>query len=501
MQVEDLVALVEKIQNYKCEFQKVEVKAAEQGCPKLYDTLSSFSNQDEGGIIVLGLREKNKEKNERDFAIVGVYDTQDIQQQIASQCRQMEAEVRPLITVAQIEDKFVVGVEVPGVDVSLRPIYYKGAGRNNGSYVRVGDADLKMSDYEIYSYEAFRRSIRDDLRLVEGAEKAHLQQDLLGNYLVQVKATSSNLNKNASDDEILELMGIVKGNIPTITGVLLFGKYPQAYFPQLDITAVVVPGTTVGDLGIEGERFLDNKRINGTIADIFKDAVDFVQRNMRVKTIIASDGTRNDRAELPLGAVREALLNAIVHRDYSIHTEGSPITLCMFNDRLEITNKGGLYGRINIDQLGKVHPETRNPVLANAMEILKLTENRYSGIPTMRREMELAGLPQPEFVAKNGEFKVILRKSKLEEEKISAGDEGKEKTAEFLAGLPEKTKELLKFCKTPRSRAELISFTQKTKFYTMSVIVKPLVDMGILKLTIPDIPRSHKQKYYCDLQF
>lgn len=81
----------------------------------------------------------------------------------------------------------------------------------------------------------------------------------------------------------------------------------------------------------------------------------------------------------------------------------------MFSDRIEITNKGGLYGRITVDLLGKVQPETRNPALANILEIMKETENRYSGIPTIRREMAKAGLPEPEFENRRGEFKVILR--------------------------------------------------------------------------------------------
>lgn len=79
--------------------------------------------------------------------------------------------------------------------------------------------------------------------------------------------------------------------------------------------------------------------------------------------------------------MRETVLNALVHRDYSIHTEGMPIQLTMYSDRLEVANPGGLYGRLTVDQLGKVQPDTRNPVLVTAMESLGQTENRYSGIP------------------------------------------------------------------------------------------------------------------------
>ena len=107
---------------------------------------------------------------------------------------------------------------------------------------------------------------------------------------------------------------------------------------------------------------------------------------------------RDDRTDYPITAIREAVINALVHRDYSIHTEGMPIQILMFDNRIEIHNPGGLYGRIRIDQLGKVQPDTRNPVLASELEVLGITENRYSGIPTIRKELEKYHLISPEFL-------------------------------------------------------------------------------------------------------
>ena len=89
-------------------------------------------------------------------------------------------------------------------------------------------------------------------------------------------------------------------------------------------------------------------------------------------------GKRKDRTDYPIIAIREAILNALVHRDYSIHTEGMPIQIIMFENRIEIRNPDGIYGRIRIDQLGKVQSDTRNPIIASELEVLKITENRYS---------------------------------------------------------------------------------------------------------------------------
>jgi ATP-dependent DNA helicase RecG len=474
----ELIQLIAKVQSYQCELQTVEVKAAHQGCPtKMYDTLSSFSNQDGGGILLFGLDER------MDFATVGVYDPQDLQHRMAEQCKQMQPEVRPLFTVCDVDGKVVVSAEIPGVDVSDRPVYYKGVGRVKGSYVRVGGADEPMNDYEIYSYDAYRRRVRDDIRLADLAEISQLDSELLLSYLIAVKKNKKNTAK-LSDDEVLQLMGIIKDKKPTLAGVLCFSKYPQAAFPQLCITAVVVPGLHMGNVGRDGERFIANNRIEGTIKEMLDEAMLFVQRNMRVKTIINDMGKRADKTEYPLNAVREAVLNALMHRDYSIHTEGTPVRILMFNDRLEIWNEGGLYGKITIDGLGKIHADTRNQTLVNILEMQKVAENRYSGIPTIRAEMAAYGLPEPVFENRRGNFVVTF-----------TNDFGAELPGKLLSNEDET---LISFCRAPRTREEIAGFLRKTQYYALKNFVEPLLVSGELKMTIPDKPKSRNQKYYSE---
>ena len=476
MQDTELLELVRKIQSFNCEFQTIEVKTANQGCPKkLYDTLSSFSNQDDGGIIVFGLSEKD------DFAVLGVYDVQDLQKKVTEQCKEMEPIVRALFSVCEIDGKMVVSAEIPGTDISERPVFYKGAGRMRGSYIRVDESDEPMSEYEIYSYEAFRKRIRDDIRVVSNAKLSLFDTEKLNEYISAVKSERINLANNVSDEEIMELMGITVDGVPTLAGVMTFSKYPQGYFPQLCITAVCIPGLEMGDTDDEQVRFTDNRRITGPISEMLSEAVEFVRRNSRYKTIIDRDGKRIDKEEYPIKAVREAVLNALVHRDYSIYTENIPIRIEMYSDRMEIISSGGLYGRITIDSLGKVRPDTRNAALANMLEILHITENRYSGIPTICREFKQAGLPAPIFEVRRGEFTVIFKndiyKSSLSEKGYGAA------------------KDIIAFCSIPRSRDELQKFTGYSRYYTMSKIVQPLVDSGKIVLTIPDKPKSAKQKY------
>ena len=477
----ELENLIDHVRALKAETQTLELKAAAQGCPnRLYDTLSSFSNQDEGGTILFGVDEQNG------FAPVGVYDAQDLMKHVTEQCGQMTPVVRPVFTTLLKDGKAFVSAEIPGIDAADRPCFYAGKGRLKGSYVRVGDADQPMTEYEIYSYEAFRRKYQDDIRPIEQATLRTLQTDLLEQYLVKLKAGRPHLSQ-LKTVEICELMGITRDGVPTMAAVQLFGLFPQAYFPQMCITAVSVPGTEVGVLGPEGERFLDNRRIEGTLSQMLEDALSFVRKNIRIKTIIDPEtGKRADREDYPLTAVREAILNALIHRDYSIHTEGMPIQVLLFEDRFEVRSPGGLYGRLRIDQLGKVQPDTRNPVLAVAMEVLGETENRYTGIPTMRRELERAGMAEPEFRNEHGTFVVCFRKTaETPKTELHTSHDGDSQEAK-----------LLQFCTVPRTRQEIAAFLGiRSVPYAIKAHITPLVEQGLITLSLPEKPKSPKQRY------
>lgn len=469
----DLKDLIRKVQSIKTETQNIELKSAKIGTPKkLFDTLSSFSNQDEGGVIIFGVDES------QDYEIVGVYDPKDLQTQVNNQCLQMTPKVRPLFTVVEIDGKIVVSAEIPGIDVIERPCFYSGVGRIKGSYIRVGDADEQMTEYEIYSYEAFRKKQEDERRIISRSSETMLNKFLVDQYLIMLKSDKPNLSK-LPDETLYNLFSITSESKLTLLSLMLFTDYPQAIIPQLGIICTVVPGYEVGETGENNERFIDNKRINGNIPTMLDEAVSFVNRNMSHSTIInPQTGKRDDRSEYPINAIREAILNALVHRDYSIHSENMPIEIKMFKDRIEIHNPGGLYGRLTLNDLGKVQADTRNPILANALEVLKVTENRYSGIPTIRREMENMGLRPPVFENLRGSFNVKLYNNKKDIENI--GD-----------------KNIVEFCREPKTKKEIATFLNISSLgYVMSKYITPLVKTGVLNMTEPSKPRSKNQKYY-----
>ena len=489
MLAEELKQLIEDCVNLRCELNAVELKKAETGAPKrLYDTLSSFSNQTGGGTLIFGIDQDNG------FNICGVYDPQDLQIKVTEQANQMEPIVRPLFTVAQIDGKTVVSAEISECDISEKPCYYRGAGKTRGSYIRVGDADLPMTEYEIYSYEAYRRKIRDELSPVPEGVGASLNKSQLNLFLSKIRLEKPNFT-NLSDEDALTLCGILKDGKPTIAGLLLFGLYPQASFPGFGVTAVVVPGHQMGSIAEDGARFIDNKRIEGTIPDLLDGAMSFVRRNIKTRTVIDKDGVRKDKPEYPLKAIREIVLNSLIHRDYSRHTESSPVRIVFYEDRVEIENPGGLYGRSTLDNLGRYGADTRNPAIAAALEVLIITENRFSGIPTIRYEMEAMGLPEPLFESSRGMFRVTLH-NRLKPV-YSAELAGTRVMEEYELGYDDLEHRLLSFCKTPKGREELSKELRISSIsYMMSRYINPLLDSGRLKMTIPDRPKSRNQKFY-----
>ena len=230
---------------------------------------------------------------------------------------------------------------------------------------------------------------------------------------------------------------------------------------------------------------MNNKRIEGTLSDMVEEAISFCKRNMKVKTVIdPNTGKRTDTTEYPVKAIREAVLNALIHRDYSPYTEGTPVQIDFFLDRLEIHSPGNLYGRMTVEDLGSARPDLRNPTLATMAEFMMNTENRYSGIPTIRREMAEAGLPAPVFQNRRNEFVVILYNHAIEE-----------------TVAPNQPKDIVAFCKTPRTRKEIAAYLGiESVSYAMKQYVQPLLSTGQLRMTIPDKPKSTKQQYVANEQ-
>ncbi|MDO4664371.1 MAG: ATP-binding protein [Erysipelotrichaceae bacterium] len=470
-----------------------ELKKAQKECPKkIYDSLSSFSNQDEGGIIIFGIDE------ESDYAVTGVDDPQKLQKSINEKCKEMEPVVRPFITSTRVEGKTVVAAEIEGMDYSLRPFFYKQKGRIKGSYVRVGDSDESMTETEIYAYDAFKKDLKDDLYTTSD-KLFYPDESLIKKYIGLYRANNPNSSLVFTDEDILNFSGVYFEGRPTLAGILVFSQAPQLSFPEYSIICLVVPGKKIGDKSPNGARFLENRRINGSITTMLDEAVAFVARNSRMQTRINEQGKRDDIPEYPIEAVREAILNALIHRDYGPYTRESSIRVAIYDDRLEITSPGGLYGNNTVEQLGVKQIETRNGRLVRILEDLNVTEHRFSGIPTIYNECQKYGFPKPEFISKHGEFTVIFHSgSDLSSLSNHAEEKKIEEEAHEVLQKNNLTEEnLLEYCKTPRTRKEISEFFNLRWDSINRKYIRRLLQSGELTLTVPESPRSPYQQFKC----
>ncbi len=481
---QEVISAIHYIKKYKTETNRIEVVKAVGGFPKCYDTISSFSNK-YGGLIIFGIDES------MDFEITGVYDINDLQKKISSLCNDsMEPAVRPDILPLEYDGKKILAVKIEEIPQNKKPCYYKPKGLKGGSYIRIGDNDLQMTDYEIYALESYNDHIHEDIRPNKRATLDDLNEKALIDYINEIKKERPNFAKN-DFNKCLKLSGIIDSNdeniYPTLAGTLIFGEYPQSSYPQLFIACSVIPGTELGDIGTIGERFLDNKRVEGTIEEMLRESLNFIQRNMKTSVIIDSNGQRTNRFEYPLDALKEAITNALIHRDYSSQTENSYISIFMFNDRLEITNPGGLYGINRIEQLGSTtNMEARNTTIIKILEEKgSIIENRHTGIPTMIREMKNYGLPEPEFYEDRNCFKVIFRNKNISQ----ISNEGQ--------SLENKKDKILQYCNDEARTAKEIKEYLKisSRQYLSSFIIKPLIEEGKLDYTNKNSINAKNQKY------
>jgi ATP-dependent DNA helicase RecG len=197
-----------------------------------------------------------------------------------------------------------------------------------------------MTEYEVFGYLSSRGQPTYDEESVPNATLNDLDNGLLDEYLSRLRQTRPGSSfLDGSREEVLTRLHIVARNDsivrPTLAGLLVFGRYPQEFLPQLMITSVQYYGTTEEERTPQGARFVDNRRFEGPIPEMVTQAETYVLGAMR-KAVLIDGVFRRELPEYPQEAFREALANAVAHLDNSPYVWGSYIRIRMFADRLEV---------------------------------------------------------------------------------------------------------------------------------------------------------------------
>ena len=204
-----------------------------------------------------------------------------------------------------------------------------------------------------------------------------------------------------------------------------------------------------------------------------------------------------DKPDYADRAVTEALVNALIHRDYIVR--GSEIHIDMYDDRLEIQSPGGMFEgkpiqECSIDTVGSVR---RNPVIADLFHRMKFMERRGSGLRKIVSETEkLPGYTEemaPEFHSTATDFRVVLKKVNYN---MDGGDQDTVQVTVHDTAQDDRLEKLVQFCAEPRTREEMMAYLGLAhRGHFLNAYLKPLLESGRIKMTIPDKPKSKNQKY------
>lgn len=326
----------------------------------------------------------------------------------------------PSIEIVSFEGVRLITAEVEALPPAQRPCFVTTRGLYGGAYVRVGDSDQRLSPYEIDRIKENTGQPAWDREPVPEATEADLDPDITARILAAARRRSPRVFSGADEAEALARLGVLvrhEGSlVPSLAGLQTAGIYPQQFFPQLMVSVVVFPHNEPGRPGPGGTRFLDNATLTGPVTDMVNDAVHVVvQRNLRVSSRIIGVG-REDHWEIEPDVVREAIVNALMHRDYSPQARGTQVQVEVFPDRVTVTSPGGLFGNVRLETLGQAGTSSsRNARLAALLQETgdpvtgrPVAENRGSGVQMMISKVRQDTGIVPLFAASLDQFRVTV---------------------------------------------------------------------------------------------
>jgi ATP-dependent DNA helicase RecG len=378
---------------------EIEAKRAEEVGKSVLETVSAFCNEPGrgGGYLVLGVA-LGPDALFGDYRVVGVPNPEKLQQELATRCREaFNVPVRPQITVERRNGKFVVVVYVAEVQNHEKPVYLVSRGLPQGAFRRIGSTDQHCTDddlalfYQSREHRAFDDTVIPDTSL----------DDFDPNAIAEYRRTRAELNPNAAelgynDEELLYALaatGKHEGTTcATIAGLMLFGKQSalRRHFPMTRVDYILVEGR---EWVPNPEERYQGVEMREALMTLVPRVVGHVLGDVPKAFTLGENGLH--RREVPLvprTVIREAVVNALIHRSYRQH---QPVQIIRYSNRIEIRNPG--HSLKPDDRLGEPGSVARNPKIAAAIHEAGLAETKGTGIRAMRDAMANANLTAPFF--------------------------------------------------------------------------------------------------------
>jgi ATP-dependent DNA helicase RecG len=269
--------------------------------------------------------------------------------------------------------------------------------------VRMGTEIHPLGGDQIRQLAATKSSGDYELEAVPGATRDDLDEAVIAEYIEKRQVRHKKTFSGTPDEALREIGALDSQNKPTVAGMLLFGKNPQQYIHQSGFVFVKFIGTEPrGEDGLAG--YGRREEITGPLARVIERAWQVIYEEMAMGAVVKGL-EREEITEYPPFAVREALVNAVCHRDYRLR--GRRIEVRMYSDRMELISPGGLPGFITVDNLVEEH-FSRNPRIVAGLFQWGYIEELGLGIDRMIEEMVQRGHQPPKFKDQPHSFTVTL---------------------------------------------------------------------------------------------
>jgi ATP-dependent DNA helicase RecG len=377
------------------ERESLEAKAlSDDSAHSIMETVCSFSNEPGlgGGVILLGVAE-NQGEGAR-YVVEGVADVDKAQLDFASQCSSMfNFPVRPEIEVEQVDGKNLLKIFVPELPSGRKPLYFKKDGIPKGIWRRIGSSDQRCSEEELSVF--YNREEACDGLPVDGVSIEDVDEDAVSRYrFLRGKVNSEAEELSFDTPKLLKALGCVNRRDPrqlNVAGLMMFGNAAtlRALYPAARVDYIRVPGT---EWVSDPARSFVTTELRGPLISLVYRAIDAIRGDLPSGFLLLEDDIQAKSTGLPLRALREAIVNALMHRSYRANR---PTQIIRYDNRIEIVNAG--YSLKPEEELGEPGSEIRNPLIADIFHEINLAEEKGSGIRRMRIMMADAHLTAPTF--------------------------------------------------------------------------------------------------------
>jgi ATP-dependent DNA helicase RecG len=446
------------------ETQDLEFKESLRLKDEIGETVSAFSNSNDG-VVLVGVSDGGEP--------IGVDIGGNTLEELANHIkRNTDPQIFPTVKIQEVSGKKVVMVGVR--ENQEKPVFFK-----DKAYKRVGKTNQRISSSELrkLAKESGERVYWDE-RVCEDASLEDIDEEKVRWFLKEARHKRGlDINESSPVEVALLRLKLLKDGKPTNGAVLLFGKDPQRRFIQSEVKCIRFKGVDV-----TGE-MIDLRTVDRDAFDQLVETEKFIFNNIALSAWIEEGKIqRQERWEYPPKAIREALANAISHRDYETT---SKVQVRIFDDRMEFWNPGMLPEGWTVETLKQVHESIpRNPAIAKQFFWVKYIEEVGTGTNKIIEWCIDWGLPEPEFEFTGTSLVVTLWKSKLNEEYLDT------------LGLNERQRKAINYMKkhkkiTSKEYAELFSITDRTARNDLKSLLdkKILIQRGTSKkLTYYELP-------------